>query len=66
MLFCKLLSNKNIRVIAAFGCPNLDRKVVNAEKRLRAHVGVDEGDVCSYHHHHKGDVSEPILFARFP
>lgn len=28
------------------GCPNLSRKAVNSAKRLRAHVQLDEGDVC--------------------
>jgi len=32
--------------MAGAGCPSLDRKVVNSGKRLRAHVGIDEGDVC--------------------
>lgn len=33
--------------MAKAGCPSLDRKVVNSGKRLRAHVGIDEGDVCA-------------------
>lgn len=28
------------------GCPNLFRKAVNSAKRLRAHLRLDEGDVC--------------------
>jgi len=27
------------------GCPSIDRKVVNSGKRLRAYVGLDEGEV---------------------
>lgn len=33
-------------VIAASGCPSTDRKVVNSGKRLRAHVELNEGNVC--------------------
>ncbi|XP_030514234.1 zinc finger protein VAR3, chloroplastic-like isoform X2 [Rhodamnia argentea] len=40
------LSKKHIQVIAECGCPSTDRKVVNSGKRLRAHVGIDEGNVC--------------------
>ncbi|CAB4265225.1 unnamed protein product [Prunus armeniaca] len=43
----RLLSRKDIQTIAGCGCPSLDRKVVNSGKRLRAHVGINEGDVCS-------------------
>lgn len=43
----RFLSRKDIGVIVTFGCPSLDRKVVNSGKRLRAHVGMDEGNVCS-------------------
>ncbi|PRQ41095.1 putative Zinc finger, RanBP2-type [Rosa chinensis] len=43
----RLLSRKDVQIIAGYGCPSIDRKVVNSGKRLRAHVGVDEGDVCS-------------------
>lgn len=32
-------------MVAGCGCPSVDRKVVNSGKRLRAHVGIDEGDV---------------------
>ncbi|KAK2399591.1 zinc finger protein VAR3, chloroplastic [Trifolium repens] len=45
--FLRFLSRKDIGVIVTFGCPSLDRKVVNSGKRLRAHVGIDEGNVCS-------------------
>ena len=41
----KFLSRKDIKVIAESGCPRVDRKVVNSGKRLRAHVGIDEGNV---------------------
>ncbi|CAK7326800.1 unnamed protein product [Dovyalis caffra] len=40
-------SRKDIGVIAGCGCPSIDRKVVNSGKRLRAHVGINEGHVCS-------------------
>ncbi|KAF8040126.1 hypothetical protein BT93_B2374 [Corymbia citriodora subsp. variegata] len=43
----RYLSKKHIQVIAECGCPSTDRKVVNSGKRLRVHVGVDEGNVCS-------------------
>ncbi|KAL3501963.1 hypothetical protein ACH5RR_036412 [Cinchona calisaya] len=43
----RFLSRKDIQIIAGSGCPSLDRKVVNSGKRLRAHVGIDEGNVCS-------------------
>ncbi|XP_076885320.1 uncharacterized protein LOC143534801 [Bidens hawaiensis] len=37
----------DIEMIAGAGCPSTDRKVVNSGKRLRAHLGIDEGNVCS-------------------
>ncbi|XP_007045253.2 PREDICTED: uncharacterized protein LOC18609865 isoform X1 [Theobroma cacao] len=43
----RYFSRKDILVIAGCGCPSLDRKVVNSGKRLRAYVGIDEGNVCS-------------------
>ncbi|XP_027342621.1 zinc finger protein VAR3, chloroplastic-like isoform X2 [Abrus precatorius] len=43
----RFLSRKDIGVTVAFGCPSLDRKVINSGKRLRAYVGIDEGNVCS-------------------
>ncbi|XVE91955.1 hypothetical protein REPUB_Repub01dG0055900 [Reevesia pubescens] len=43
----RYFSRKDIQVIAGCGCPSLDRKVVNSGKRLRAYVGIDEGNVCS-------------------
>lgn len=41
------LPRKDIQVLVQLGCPSTDRKVVNSGKRLRAHVGIDEGNVCS-------------------
>ncbi|EEE59800.1 hypothetical protein OsJ_12324 [Oryza sativa Japonica Group] len=41
------LSRWDIQVALRYGCPSIDRKVVNSGKRLRAHVGLDEGEVCS-------------------
>uniref|UniRef100_A0A0D9VY48 RanBP2-type domain-containing protein n=1 Tax=Leersia perrieri TaxID=77586 RepID=A0A0D9VY48_9ORYZ len=41
------LSRWDIQVALRCGCPSIDRKVVNSGKRLRAHVGLDEGEVCS-------------------
>lgn len=40
-------SRKDIEVVAGSGCPSTDRKVVNSGKRLRAHVDIDEGNVCA-------------------
>lgn len=45
----RYLSKKDIKVIAGCGCPSIDRKVVNSGKRLRAYVGIDEGNVCIPH-----------------
>ncbi|XP_058183867.1 zinc finger protein VAR3, chloroplastic-like [Rhododendron vialii] len=42
----RYFSSIDIQVIAGSGCPIIDRKVVNSGKRLRAHVGIDEGHVC--------------------
>uniref|UniRef100_A0A7N0VHC0 RanBP2-type domain-containing protein n=1 Tax=Kalanchoe fedtschenkoi TaxID=63787 RepID=A0A7N0VHC0_KALFE len=42
----KSLSKKDIQTIVGNGCPNLNRKPVNSAKRLRAYVGLEEGDVC--------------------
>ncbi|KXG37731.1 hypothetical protein SORBI_3001G116800 [Sorghum bicolor] len=41
------ISRWNIQVAMRCGCPSIDRKVVNSGKRLRAYVGLDEGEVCS-------------------
>ncbi|XP_026386775.1 zinc finger protein VAR3, chloroplastic-like [Papaver somniferum] len=43
----KSLSREDTEIVVKYGCPSLDRKVVNAAKRLRAFVGLDEEDVCS-------------------
>ncbi|WJX67245.1 hypothetical protein P8452_51729 [Trifolium repens] len=43
----KLLSSKDIQAVVEGGCPNLLRKAVNSAKRLRAHLRLEEGDVCS-------------------
>ncbi|XP_045823986.1 zinc finger protein VAR3, chloroplastic [Trifolium pratense] len=43
----KLLSSKDIQAVVKGGCPNLLRKAVNSAKRLRAHLRLEEGDVCS-------------------
>nr|XP_043626503.1 zinc finger protein VAR3, chloroplastic-like isoform X2 [Erigeron canadensis] len=40
-------SAKDIKTVAGSGCPCIDRKVVNSGKRLRAQMGIDEGNVCS-------------------
>ncbi|XP_019059027.1 PREDICTED: zinc finger protein VAR3, chloroplastic isoform X2 [Tarenaya hassleriana] len=42
----RYLSREDMKVIARCGCPSVDRKVVNSGKRLRAHLGIGEGDVC--------------------
>ncbi|XP_009629921.1 uncharacterized protein [Nicotiana tomentosiformis] len=44
----KYLSRQYIGVIAGCGCPSIDRKVVNSGKRLRASLGIKEGNVCSF------------------
>lgn len=41
----RYFSRRDIHIVAGAGCPSLDRKVVNSGKRLRVHVGIDEGDV---------------------
>ncbi|KAF5734031.1 zinc finger protein VAR3 chloroplastic [Tripterygium wilfordii] len=43
----KFLSMQDVQTVVEAGCPNLIRKTVNSAKRLRAHVRLDEGDVCS-------------------
>ncbi|MED6224229.1 hypothetical protein PIB30_081953 [Stylosanthes scabra] len=43
----RFLPRKDIANTVAFGCPSLDRKVINSGKRLRAHLNFDEGNVCS-------------------
>ncbi|KAI3763720.1 hypothetical protein L2E82_13715 [Cichorium intybus] len=37
----------DIQAVAGSGCPSIDRKVVNSGKRLRAHMGIDEVNVCN-------------------
>uniref|UniRef100_A0A7I4B7V4 RanBP2-type domain-containing protein n=1 Tax=Physcomitrium patens TaxID=3218 RepID=A0A7I4B7V4_PHYPA len=41
-----VLSPELLREIAEFGCPSTDRKVVNAGKRLRVSLDIDEASVC--------------------
>jgi len=48
-ILARFLSQKDIGVIVTFGCPSLDRKVVNSGKRLRAYAGIDEGNVGDDH-----------------
>uniref|UniRef100_A0A5B6ZYQ0 Putative Zinc finger family protein isoform 1 n=1 Tax=Davidia involucrata TaxID=16924 RepID=A0A5B6ZYQ0_DAVIN len=43
----KSLSKHDVQAVVEIGCPNLFRKAVSSAKRLRAHVQLDEGDVCS-------------------
>ncbi|KAL0005229.1 hypothetical protein SO802_012790 [Lithocarpus litseifolius] len=59
----RFLSRKDIKVIAESGCPSIDRKVVNSGKRLRAHVGIDEGNVCSFCNL-RGDCERAYVKAR--
>ncbi|KAI3890452.1 hypothetical protein MKX03_024994 [Papaver bracteatum] len=42
----KPLSREDTGIVVKYGCPCLDLNVVNAAKRLRAFVGLDEEDVC--------------------
>ncbi|KAL8130247.1 hypothetical protein V2J09_019402 [Rumex salicifolius] len=42
----KSLSKDDVQALVASGCPNLNRKVVNSAKRLRAYTGLNEADVC--------------------
>ncbi|CAL5400036.1 unnamed protein product [Camellia sinensis] len=43
----RYFSRKDIQLIVGSGCLVIDRKVINSGKRLRAHMGIDEGNVCS-------------------
>lgn len=43
----KSLPTSEIQAIVEKGCPSVFRKQVNSAKRLRAHLQLDEGDVCS-------------------
>lgn len=45
---CRYLSRWDIQVALRGGCPSIDRKVINSGKRLRAHVGLDEGEVNTW------------------
>ncbi|CAH8254928.1 unnamed protein product [Arabidopsis lyrata] len=40
------LSSGDVQALVERGCPNLFRKTVNSSKRIRAHVRLNEGDVC--------------------
>lgn len=40
------LSKRHIRMMVNVGCPSLDRKVVNASKRLRVYCEIPEDEVC--------------------
>ncbi|GFP84628.1 zinc finger protein var3 chloroplastic [Phtheirospermum japonicum] len=40
------LSTQDVQTVVEKGCPKLFRKAVNSAKRLRAYIGLDEGDVC--------------------
>ncbi|KAG9143852.1 hypothetical protein Leryth_011519 [Lithospermum erythrorhizon] len=42
----KSLSALDIQTVVEKGCPSIARKVVNSSKRLRAHLRLDEGEVC--------------------
>ncbi|KAJ7536553.1 hypothetical protein O6H91_12G073600 [Diphasiastrum complanatum] len=42
----EFFSKNDLKVLARFGCPSTDRKVVNAGKRLRAHFEISESSVC--------------------
>lgn len=44
---CRSLSEEDIEKVVGGGCPNLLGRAVNSAKRLRAHVRLDEGDVCN-------------------
>ncbi|KAK7308676.1 hypothetical protein VNO77_42296 [Canavalia gladiata] len=59
----RFLSQEDIGVTVAFGCPSLDRKVINSGKRLRAYVGLDEGNVCSSCNM-RGDCERAFVKAR--
>jgi len=46
VMLCRLLPVGDVQAVVEGGCPNILRKVVNSAKRLRAHLQLDEGDVC--------------------
>ncbi|KAL2635431.1 hypothetical protein R1flu_006910 [Riccia fluitans] len=39
-------AQRDLEIIARFGCPTVDRKVVNAGKRLREYLKIDEVSIC--------------------
>lgn len=47
---CRHISRWDIQVALRCGCPSIDRKVVNSGKRLRAYVGLDEGEVITWNY----------------
>jgi len=47
---CRYISRWDIQVALRCGCPSIDRKVVNSGKRLRAYVGLDEGEVITWNY----------------
>ncbi|XP_035820254.1 chaperone protein dnaJ 1, mitochondrial-like [Zea mays] len=56
------ISRCDIQVALRCGCPSIDRKVVNSGKRLRAYVGLVEGELAKKLHPdtNKGDAdAEP-------
>jgi hypothetical protein len=44
------------------GCPSIDRKVVNSGKRLRAYVGLDEGEVTTWKYALKISLGELLFY----
>jgi hypothetical protein len=44
---CSALSRKTLQTLAQFGCPSIDRKAVNAGKRLRAFLQIEEVHVSN-------------------
>lgn len=44
--FAKWLSGRDLKVIANFGCPSIEKKSVYAAKRLRAFLRIQEEIVC--------------------
>ncbi|XP_002988223.2 uncharacterized protein LOC9636623 [Selaginella moellendorffii] len=45
------LSQDDLMVFGAFGCPNTDRRIVNSGKRLRKYLNLTESDVCKFCSH---------------
>lgn len=50
VFYCRHISRRDIQVALRCGCASIDRKVVNSGKRLRAYVGLDEGEVTTCAH----------------